>query len=136
MSTAVGAVPGSLLLSFMYDPTGLEWCTVFDNPVFAWVIDETGAVPPEPVIIGTPPPVAPDTDPVLSPPWAVRQGGPSGTFYIPDVARGDAHAMLNFIARNNGANRQVYANFADISLVQAWQQWTVNNPLALSSQPQ
>jgi accessory colonization factor AcfC len=44
--------------------------------------------------------------------------------------------MFNFLARNNGAQRKLFADFSDTAMVMAWQQWTVNNPLALSSQPQ
>jgi hypothetical protein len=66
----------------------------------------------------------------------VREGGPSGTFFIPDIARGTMAEMLTFIATNNDAKRKIYTNFADTSLITAWREWMSANPaLALTEMP-
>lgn len=135
--SAVPPVTGSLLVSCLYDSTGKEWCMMFDNAVLAWQIDATGAVPPQPVIVGTPAPEPPDTSPIVSPAWVVREGGPTGVFFAPDIARGTAHEMFSALATNNGARRPLYANFADTSLIQSFAEWSGAHPdLVLSEPPQ
>src|SRR5262249_12527439 len=104
-----------------------------DNPVLAWLVDETGAEPPAPSIVGTLPPAAPNTSPVVSPAWTVREGQ---TFFIPDIARGSLSDMLTFVATNNGAQRKAYCNLADPALVAEGRQWAEAHPqLALSAPP-
>jgi hypothetical protein len=136
MAQAIPAVTGSMLLSFEYDPTGLEWAILHDNPVLAWVVDEAGTTNPKPIILGSLPPAAADTGEVLSPAFAAREGGPAGTWFIPDMVRGTASELFNFIASNNGADRKLYANFADTSLIESWNQWVFNNSQALIEKPQ
>ena len=129
----VVATPKSVLISCIYDSTGLEFVMLFDNSLMAWLVDETGAAAPVPVILGAQPEAGPDTTPVFSPSWAVREGP---TIFVPDIARGSANEFFNFIATNNGANRLVYANFSDPDLATAWREWiTVNPTLALDAPP-
>ena len=131
---AVASIDGSLLVTFDYNDTvagdpALVWVIIHDNPIIAWSLTE----PIAPIIIGSMPLPAPDTSPIKSPPWGQYVGG---TLYIPDVARGNATAMFNAIAFNNGANRKLYANFINSDLASAWRQWAENNPAnALSSPP-
>ena len=137
MTTAVAPVTGSLLVTFQYGPddTGLGWAIAMDNPVLAWLIDETNTAEPVPVILGShpPPPPYPDTAPVVSPPWAVREGS---TWFVPNVARGSSSLMFTAIATNNGARRPIYSNFADPTLAAEWRQWAEQNPtLALATPP-
>ena len=140
MATAVAAT-ADLLISIEYNDaptedgteTALAWAILHDNRVMAWLIDDTGAAPVAPVILGSMPPAAPDTGEILSPLWAVRDGS---TLYIPDVARCSANELFNFIATNNGANRQLYADFADVNMATAWREWASVNPtLALDAPP-
>jgi hypothetical protein len=137
----VPAMTGSLLITCEYNPApengtlaGLAWVILHDNPVYAWMVDTTGGRPVSPIILGTLPDWSPPpTAPVVSPRWAVRE---VHEIYIPDTARGDVTWFLNFIAFNNGAQRQLYAVFADASLATAWNQWTRDNPtLTLSAPP-
>jgi hypothetical protein len=91
-------------------------------------------VPPTPFSVQPLPLPPPNTDPVLSPIWAVRQGL---TWFVPALWRGSSAAMLfTELATNNGAQRQLYAGFADLALLTEWQQWAALNPtLALSEPP-
>jgi hypothetical protein len=137
LTVAVAPLTGSLLVSFQYGPddTGLGWAIAMDNPVLAWLVDETSAVEPSPVILGSlpPPPPFPPTAPVVSPPWAVREGT---TWFVPNVARGSSSLMFTAIATNNGARRPIYSNFADPTLQAEWRQWAEQNPtLALAAPP-
>jgi len=125
---AVPPVTGSLLVSCVYDATGLAYCMMFDNAVLAWVIDVGGGVAPQPVILGSMAPAPPQTAPVISPAWVVREGGPSGLFFVPDIARGTPQQMFTALATNNGAARKLYANFADPALVEAFKQWGSAHP--------
>jgi hypothetical protein len=138
MAIPVAAVTGSMLVTCEYDTTGLAWCIMHDNVVLAWMIDDTDdTAPPVPKIVGSMPGAPTDTSPVLSPVWAVREGGPTGIFFVPNMLRGTAHELFTFIASNNDAKRQIYTNFADQSLTLAWQQWASANPqLALAAAPQ
>jgi hypothetical protein len=75
----------------------------------------------------------PKTDPVLSPQWAVRQ---VGTWFVPGVVRGSAAAPLfSSLATNNGAHRQLYADFTDPVLIAEWLQWSASNPALALSEP-
>ena len=134
----VVAAVGDLLITVEYNDAvagepGMEWAILHDNTVLSWVIDETGATPPVPVIFGTMPGEAPATGDILSPSWAVRNGA---TIFIPDMARGSANEFFNFIATNNGAHRPLYTKFADTALATEFQQWAGINPtLALKDPP-
>jgi hypothetical protein len=135
VSLAVPPVTGSMLVNCYYDNTALEWIVLHDNAVLAWLVDQTGENP-LPVILGTLPPKAPDTAPVWSPQWMVREGGPTGLWFIPDVGRGTAAEMFTLLATNNDAKRSLYGNFSDPSLIVMWQEWSRANPsLALSERP-
>jgi hypothetical protein len=129
---AVPPTTGSLLITCVYNANeedgigpGLAWCHLFDNPVYAWMVDPAGS-PIYPVILGTLPDwTPPDTGDVKSPRWAVRE---TREIFIPDEARGDMHWFLNYIAFNNGATRKLYADFSDLNFVQAWRTWASGNP--------
>ena len=83
------------------------------------------------------PPAAPNTTPVLSPSWLVREGGPAGIVFAPDMMRGTPHQLFDFLASNNGAQRQLYGDFADRVLATAWAAWAAGNPsLGLDTPPQ
>jgi hypothetical protein len=111
---------------------GADWCILHDNPVLAWTIDETGATPPTPIILGSMPLVVTAPDPIVSPHWAVRD---QSTLYVPDVMRGNANDFFNFIAFNNGATRKLYANFADVNMATAWREWSTVNPASALQDP-
>jgi hypothetical protein len=114
------------------DP-GMVWVILHDNPVLAWLVDETGTTPVVPVILGTSAVPPPDTGEIMSPPWAVKEGS---TMFIPDMARGVPGEMFTFLAVNNGATRKLYANFANYELAVSWNDWARSNPsLALTSPP-
>jgi hypothetical protein len=137
---AVMVASADLLISIEYNdaPTddgaeiALGWAILHDNPVLGWGIDETGATPPVPIILGSMPPAAPATDPIASPLWAVRD---KGTLYIPDMARGSANELFNFVATNNGATRKLYADFADTNMATAWNEWCRVNPTLFYETP-
>lgn len=136
---AVAPMTGSLLITCVYNAheedgiaAGLAWCHLFDNPVYAWMVDPAGS-PITPVILGTLPDwTPPDTGDIKSPRWAVRE---QREIFIADLARGDMHWFLNFIAYNNGASRKLYADFSDTNLVQAWHGWKSGNPTMVLSEP-
>jgi hypothetical protein len=129
---AVPPLTGSLLITCVYNGNeedgaapGLAWCHLFDNPVYAWMVDPAGS-PIYPVILGTLPDwTPPPTGDIESPRWAVRE---QREIFIPDTARGDMHSFLNYIAYNNGARRQLYADFSDTMLAAAWISWASANP--------
>ena len=143
---AVPAITGSTLITCLYNaqprpgiggdlfPVGLAWCHLFDNPVYAWLIDPSATEMAIPVIVGTMPDwTPPPTENVKSPRWAVRE---DREIFIPDEARGDMHWFLNYIAFNNGATRQLYADFSDTNFAQVWNNWVRGNPdYALSEPP-
>jgi len=134
----IPATTGAVLITCEYNDDvagtpGEVWVILHDNPVLAWAVDETGATPVVPVILGsmgTPPP---DTAPVLSPPWVVNE---DDYLFAPDMARGAAAEFFYWLATNNGATRQLYAKFANTKLAVEWNQWASSNPkLALSAPP-
>lgn len=138
--SAVPAASGTQLITCVYNDrataegveTGLAWAILHDNAILAWVIDESGAKPAAPVILGTMVTSGPDTGDVKSPPWAQRS---AGQVYIPDMARGSTNEFFNFIAYNNGAHRQIYAEFADGNLATEFNQWSSANPGMMLSTP-
>lgn len=136
------AVPnsGSLLLTCEYNPrdwdgvaTGLAWAILHDNPVIAWLVDPTCTDPVQPVILGSMAGAPPETAPVISPAWASVSGD---TVYVPDTWRGSATEFFTYIASNNGAQRPIYAKFADNTLAAAWDSWAnAHASLALKEPP-
>ena len=139
---AVSPTTGSLLITCEYNPVGwgdasvvpgLAWCIMHDNPVLSWLVDTTGGAPIMPVILGTLPDwTPPDTAPVLSPRWAVRE---THEIFIPDMWRGEPREFFDFIAYNNGAQRPIYAKFADTNQTIAWNVWKQANPRFALSEP-
>jgi len=120
---------GHWLISVNYDPTGLAWADMFDNVVLGWAVDDATAVP-LPVIIGSLPPAAPATDPVVSPQWANlwEDATGSGNVLIPDIWRGNLMGLFDWLATNNGATRKVRGNFVKDALATAWGQWAAQHP--------
>lgn len=51
MPTVIEAAADDYVVSIEYDPTGLAWAHLWDNKVLSWIIDETGAAEPVPVIV-------------------------------------------------------------------------------------
>lgn len=138
MATAVAGT-ADLLITCDYNDNaggatpGADWVILHDNPVMSWIIDEAGATPPIPVILGSMPLAPPDTGEVASPPWAVRDK--SGIF-VPDTMRGSPNEFFNFVASNNGATRKLYAEFMDTNMAIAWNEWSSVNPeIALKDPP-
>jgi hypothetical protein len=121
----VTASPSSICVTCVYDTTGLKWVMLYDNPVLAWIVDESGFAPAKPVIIGTMPPPPAPTTPVHSPVWAVRQGW---EFFVPDIARGSPLEFFSFMSSNNGAMRKIYANFSERSLIADFKAWSESHP--------
>jgi hypothetical protein len=117
-------------------PAGEAYVILHDNAVLAWLIDETGAAPALPVILGSLPPPAPDTGAILSPPWAVRDAS-SWVVMVPDRMRGAPGDLFTFLSTNNGAQRKIYAVFSEVGLNNDYQTWARAHPtLAMMENPQ
>jgi hypothetical protein len=138
---AIPDTTNAALVTFEYNSAevdgvapGLAWVIVMDNPILAWLVDEAGAEPVAPVIIGSLPAASADTGEVLSPLWAKAL---EGTAYAPDMWRGNYASLFTFIATNNGAKRKLYAKLETASLAAAFQSWANANPnLTLATPPQ
>jgi hypothetical protein len=111
----------SVIVSMNYDPTGLAWVALFDNSALGWSVDDLDPSHPVPVMIGSLPPAAPDTAPVLSPQWAVYQ---AGYIVVPDVIRMLPSDFFEWLRSNNGAVRQVQSQMKYYDLVNAFGQWS------------
>jgi hypothetical protein len=125
--TVVPAAPGTeeLLLSFHYVDDDKVY--LFDNRIIGWAVDadEPQGTEPAPRIIGSLPPET-DTDPILSPQWAVY--GSNGVAYIPDVYRGRLPGLLTMLATNNGAQRQLNGDGLTQSyVINEWNTWKTQN---------
>ncbi len=133
----IPSVAQDYIISCNYDGTGLEWVDLFDNPVLGWIVDETkigvGVIalakpaPPiaeVPILVGSLPPGAPDTAPVLSPQWAHVSEG----VFVPDMWRGALPDFFTWIATNNGANRLLRGNFVNARLQLAMRRWSERFP--------
>ena len=126
MPLVVPSTRDEVLIVANYDPTGLEWVDLFDNHLLAWIIDETETTEPKPSAIGSLPPAAPDTSPILSPQWAV---GVLATVYVPDVWRGSFSEFLTWLATNNDAERQVGGKGLRLPELQnQYRTWSNANP--------
>jgi hypothetical protein len=119
------SVANDYVLSMEYDETGLEWVRIYDNICLGWAADDAGAVPVQPVIIGSLPTAAPDTAPILSPQWGhVSAGG----VMIPDVWRGSGGEFLDWLSGNNGASRKIEARLTLQSFAGVFESWKFRNP--------
>lgn len=125
--TVLSAAVGTVIISMEYDPpTGANWVRMWDNPVIGWSVDP-GVTEPEPIIIGSLPSKPPhSTDPVFSPQWAAYLA--EADVIVPDVWRGNLTAFFDFLATNNGAQRQLEGNFVRDEINGVWVQWRSNNP--------
>src|SRR5215203_3066159 len=94
MVFVVPAAQNQLLIILKYDATGMEWVDLFDNVLVGWVVDDSGSqssgpapqsFEPAPRAIGSLPPLAPDTAPVISPQWAVMM---PEVVFVPNLYRG------------------------------------------------
>lgn len=119
------ATAEDFILSMNYDPTGLEWVMIFDNACLGWIVDDAGAAPVAPVILGTLPPDPGDTAPIVSPQWAHISGG---GVLVPDVWRGQGDAFLDWLATNNGADRKIGATLTTQAFRGAFESWSYRNP--------
>lgn len=123
-SIPIAATNQDIIISMLYAPDN-SWCNMFDNEVVAWLIDTDGASAPQPQIIGALPPAV-DTAPILSPQWARLRGS---AILVPDLWRGDDFAdFFDWLASNNGANRQLKGNFLDAGPLNAFNDWANDNP--------
>jgi hypothetical protein len=134
--TIIPAAPTSTIITVEYNDAvwgepGLAWAILHDNQPIGWNV---GGATAQPVVLGTMPAAPPDTGAILSPLWG--QVIFTGTMLLPDMFRGTPEECFTFLATNNGARRQLYANFASSALAMAWSQWAANNPtLALKEPP-
>jgi hypothetical protein len=110
-----------LIVSMNYDPTGEAWVELFDNQPLGWAVDDVDIAHPLPVVVGSLPPVAADTAPILSPQWAQYSGG---YIVVPDVVRLPPAEFFNWLKSNNGANREVRSSMKSTDLNQAYRQWS------------
>ena len=146
ISAAIPNTDGSAIITFEYDPTGLAWCIMRDNPCVGWGVDPEALTPqapnkPEPVaaipiIAGEMPEAPPDTAPVLSPSWAQFVPAINGVF-VPDTrSRGSLVDMFEFVASNNGADRKLWAEFASPQIAAEYSNWRARFPShALDAKP-
>jgi hypothetical protein len=136
-----------MIVTCSYDPTGLAWVILEDHPVVAWMIDDTGTLPPAPAILRSMPALPPDTTPVNSPTWIMVAENTVFAVGIVELTRapvvktsqyvvhGTPHDMFIGLSSNNGAVRSIWANFYNLNLVLAWNHWSNGNPLALTEPP-
>ena len=113
------------LISVNYDATGLAWADVWENTIFGWGIDIADTGHPVPLILGSLPPVAPDTSPVLSPQWLWRRAK-NNIIIAADIWRGNAAQFFVYLATNGGVQRKV-RNFAP-SLTRDFDEFRRQNP--------
>jgi hypothetical protein len=131
---ALHAVPGAgaLIITMEYTPAGKpgSWCIMHDNACLAWLVDDTGEAEAVPVIVGSMPARHPS-----GPQWAAYDRTGS-TCFVPNVMRGSARELFDYVAKNDG-ERQIYAKFADDDLAANFANWANANPtLALDNPPQ
>ena len=122
MATAIPDIGGGKLITFLYHEDSV---LMFDNPVQAWIVDETGATPAKPIILGELPPAAGDTGDIQSPQWAQFVGN---AVYIPDKLRTSVAGLFTYLATNNGARRKLWPEFMDPTLNGFYNQWREGNP--------
>jgi hypothetical protein len=133
---AVPPQSGEGLITVNYDGTGLEWVDLWDNTVLCWVIDANAKEQAaEPRILGTFPPAAPETSPIISPSWA--SVAVSGIVYVPDTWRGRLEDFFTWLATNNGAQRKVIGKGISAQKIrETYRIWASNHPdLALADYP-
>jgi hypothetical protein len=122
---AVAAAQSGWCISVSYDATGLANASLYDNRILGWVVDDAGVIASVPVILGTMPPAAPATAPVLSPQWA--QAGAAGVG-VPNAWRGSLTDFFTWLATNHGAARKLQAFFLNADLARAFAAWRTSNP--------
>lgn len=128
MTSVVPAAQNQLLITASYDPTGLAWVDLFDNALVAWVVDEHEPQRFEPIprAIRSLSPAAPDTSPVMSPPWALAM---TNVVFVPNIYRGDMLDFFTWMATNGGATRKVGGQgLVYINLRNAYESWSRVNP--------
>jgi hypothetical protein len=118
------AAAGDFIISVEYDPTGREWASMWDNEVVGWRLDEEAPQgEPVPVIVGSMvPELSADISPIESPPWL---WGRSGAHFLiaPDRWRGTIEEGFEWLARNNGANRELRGKFLREDLAHFFSVW-------------
>lgn len=126
MAIGITAVSTAVLISVEYPADGISWARLYDNPILGWTVDETGATPPKPIIIGTLPLVPADTGEVLSPQWA-NYVDPA--VFVPDLWRGSLADFFTWLATNNGVRRPLQARFGvSHTLYNDFRAWAQDNP--------
>jgi hypothetical protein len=113
------------LISVNYDGTGKAWADVFENTIFGWGIDPADLGHPIPIILGSLPPVAPDTMPTFSPQWLWRRAK-NNVLIAADIWRGNGAQFFEYLAKNGGAQRKL-RNFAP-SLQRDYDEFKRQNP--------
>jgi hypothetical protein len=122
---SITSTVADMVLSMEYDPTGLAWVRVYDNPIAAWNVDDTAPGAPVPVIIGSFPTAAPPTGSIKSPQWAHYD---ADGVAVPDVTRGTFPQFLTWLCTNNGAARQIACYFVNPILQGQYLDWAATNP--------
>jgi hypothetical protein len=132
---ALHAVPGAgaLIITMEYDPdTGQAWCIMHDNACLAWLVDDTSAAEPNPVIVGS----MPKLNAAAGPLWAAYAVN-ANTCFVPNKMRGTPEELFDLVAKGSGAQRPIYAKFADNDLAAAFNNWGLANAsLKLKAPPQ
>jgi hypothetical protein len=103
-----------------------RWARLYDNRARALIVDETGATPMKPQIVGGFPLAATDTAPILSPQWA---GFDEPAVVVENLWRGTVSDFFTWLATNNGAHRPLQARFViEAELVNSFAIWANLHP--------
>jgi hypothetical protein len=133
----IPAVSPVIIISIEYPgDDARRWARLYDNQALGWIVDENMPVPqkpaapispqPYPLIIGSFPLPATDTNPIISPQWC-KYDGPA--LFVPDVLRSTFSEFLTWLATNNGAHRPLQARFVVHSdLMNGFNDWAAANP--------
>lgn len=123
------------IISVEYEPvSGLDWADMWDNAVLGWMVDDSpgnslqASTPtdPQPVVIGSLPPLAPAAvGAVASPQWvSVYKEG----VIMPQLWRGNLPGFFEYLSQNHGANRRLRGNFVSDMIAESWAQWAAQHP--------
>lgn len=116
----------SVIVSIEYLP---DRVVLYDNPALGWLVDETGAEEPTPIVIGQLP--APSGDPVGSPQWAVFT---DPAMLVPDRWRRSAADFYSWLSGSD--ERRLEARFAALAgLVNSFDRWAVPAKWAFLAAP-